>query len=212
MRSKERSCSLLTKNGRKIGLGLVCLSVLILVMLWSCSSSETSESLPTMTPNQSETSPRDRVNDQLDTWWSDLSQTERNQCIVESGYDQLGQVTGLQCKEWVRAVVAGASQNIVLLPPTRPNNWQWNTNLHVRLLVQNACPANLCPGHIVQMSLASGLPHTAIVYACGQWGMTWLDANWVNYNNPVGTVATHTITWTQFYRQARNFSFYEIIG
>ena len=148
----------------------------------------------------------------LDTWWSSLSQVQRNQAIITRGLQQIGQVTGQQCKEWARTVVLGASQGNVVLPPTRANGWQWYSNSHVRLVAQNVCPANLLPGHIVQLRQGNGLPHTAMVYAISQTGMTWLDANWVNYNNPVGTVALHVVTWTQFYQMTNRYSFYEIIG
>jgi hypothetical protein len=148
----------------------------------------------------------------LDTWWSSLTQQQRNQAVVSRAVQQVGQVTGQQCKEWVRSVVSGASSGSVLLPPNQSNGWQWHTSAHVRLLGHNVCPANLAPGHVVQMVQASGLPHTAIVQSVGYSGMTWLDANWVNYNHPVGTVASHAITWAQFYGFAAHYSFYEIIG
>lgn len=178
----------------------------------SCSSWDDSPLPSTASTDSVQTQPRQEGEDHLDTWWSGLSQVQRNQLIVSRGAQQLGQVSGQTCKEWVRTVVSDASAGAVLLPPTRPNGWQWYGNVHVRLVAQNACPANLQSGHIVQMRLRSGLPHTAIIHSCGSWGMTWLDANWVNYNNPVGQVALHSITWPQFYQQAVNFSFYEIIG
>lgn len=148
----------------------------------------------------------------LDTWWSSRTQAQRNQAIVDRGLQQLGQVTGQQCKEWVRTVVQSASQGAVLLPPNRSNGWQWHTHPKVRLVAQNVCPANLQPGHVVQLRQSSGLPHTAIVRTVGYNGMTWVDANWVNYNNPPGTVASHAISWSTFYAIAAQYSFYEITG
>ncbi len=155
---------------------------------------------------------RSEVGTSLDTWWSSRTQTQRNQAIVGRALQQLGQVTGLQCKEWVRVVVQDASQGDVLLPPNRTNGWQWHAHPKVRLVAQNVCPANLQPGHIVQLRQSSGLPHTAIVRAVGYDGMTWVDANWVSYNNPPGTVASHAISWTTFYAIASQYSFYEITG
>jgi hypothetical protein len=148
----------------------------------------------------------------LDTWWSSLIQTQRNQAVVSNASQRVGQVSGQQCKEWARTVVSDASQGSVLLPPNQSNGWQWYSSAHVRLVAQNVCPSNLQPGHILQMVQASGLPHTAIVQSVGYTGMVWLDANWVHYNNPVGTVASHAITWSQFYQIASRYSFYEIIG
>ena len=148
----------------------------------------------------------------LDTWWSNRSQVQRNAAIVARGLQQLGQVTGQQCKEWVRTVVYSASQNDVLLPPNQSNGWQWHSHPKVRLVAQNVCPANLQPGHIVQLRQANGMSHTAIVRTVSQAGMTWLDANWVNYNNPAGTVASHAISWASFYSLASQYSFYEITG
>lgn len=177
-----------------------------------CSSWDDGSLSPTVPIDSVQTQPRQEGENHLDTWWNSLSQAQRNQLIVSRGLQQLGQVTGQNCKEWVRTVVNNASVGAVLLPSTRPNGWQWYGNVHVRLVAQNACPANLQSGQIVQMRLTSGLPHTAIIYSCSSWGMTWLDANWVNYNNPVGQVALHSLSWSQFYAQATNFSFYEIIG
>ena len=148
----------------------------------------------------------------LDTWWSNRTQVQRNAPIVARGLQQLGQVTGQQCKEWVRTVVYSASQNDVLLPPNQSNGWQWHSHPKVRLVAQNVCPANLQPGHIVQLRQANGMSHTAIVRTVSQAGMTWLDANWVNYNNPAGTVASHAISWASFYSLASQYSFYEITG
>lgn len=148
----------------------------------------------------------------LDTPWASLSQAQRNAAVISRGLAQLGQVTGQSCKEWVRTVVRDASDGAVIVPATRPNGWQWYGSPHVRLVAQNVCPASLQPGHIVQLVRPSGLPHTAIVHSFGPWGMRWLDANWVNYNSPVGTVALHVVTWPQFYSLAASYSLYEITG
>lgn len=155
--------------------------------------------------------PRDGASS-LDTWWSSRTQAQRNQAIVSRALQQLGQVTGLQCKEWVRVVVSSASQGEVAIPPNSSNGWQWHSHPRVRLVAQNVCPANLQPGHIVQLRQTNGLPHTAIVRTVGYAGMTWVDANWVNFNSPAGTVASHAVSWSTFYRIASQYSFYEITG
>lgn len=177
------------------------LSALAVALLVGCREGSTDPPQPTRSQGES-----------LDTWWSSRTQAQRNQAIVDRALQQLGQVTGLQCKEWVRVVVSDASQGEVTIPPNRTNGWQWHSHPRVRLVAQNVCPANLQPGHILQVRQTSGLPHTAIVRSVGYDGMVWVDANWVNYNSPAGTVASHAVSWATFYRIASQYSFYEITG
>ena len=50
--------------------------------------------------------------------WSNLTQQQRNQAIIDRAYQNNNMYVGQNCKEWVRTVVYAASGNHVTVPAT----------------------------------------------------------------------------------------------
>jgi len=89
-----------------------------------------------------------------------------------------------------------------------PNDYLWNSDPNV--VGQSGLIQNASLGWIVQMKLASGIPHTAIIYSKDANGVTFLDSNWSNDNK----VQTHYKTFTQFYAMlysSGSYSLYYIL-
>lgn len=136
--------------------------------------------------------------------WRSMSQSARNQAILSRAYSQNGQYTGLSCKEWVRSVVFNASQTVVWLPSTSPNNYQWYYQSDIYAVP--ACPAPLSsigPGAIIQMRWNNTL-HTAIVTGRDSNGMQWIDCNW-GQPTENRTVRIHYVTNQQFMSATQGF-------
>lgn len=131
-------------------------------------------------------------------WWRGLTQTTRNQLILNQAGRDLGKNVGLQCKPWVQRVVSLASKGVATVPATCPNSsgWYWcagGNAVGLSMPIQN-----VKPGYIVQMNikLAGGGtgPHTAIVYLVDSGGIWWLDSNFVGTNK----VGLHYQTFATF--------------
>jgi len=136
------------------------------------------------------------------TWWHNLSQTTRNALIVLSACEDLGENTGLSCKEWVRDVVEEASSQSAIIPSTKPNLYQWYAHPYVTATSASTSIQNASTGSIIQMkwSLPSGgsTPHTAIIVAHASNGMWWIDCNW-NFDTKV---TIHFVSYSLFYQRA----------
>ena len=133
------------------------------------------------------------------TGWHGLSQSQRDNRIKMRALAELGHSTGLQCKEWVREVVDDASSGEVIIPATRPNNYQWYNHPYIQSYSQGCPPPGVAPGRIIQMvwhnqSNNNVSPHTAIVYSTTSSGMTWIDCNWQGD----GVVRMHYVSYTNF--------------
>jgi hypothetical protein len=85
--------------------------------------------------------------------WHTYSQTQRNTLIVNRGLQDVGANLGIQCKEWVRSVVASASGGAVYIPPTAQNGigWYWLDSPDVYGMSKPF--ENLKPGEILQIHL-----------------------------------------------------------
>ena len=141
--------------------------------------------------------------------WHDWSQSTRNQAIVDRTYQDNTHNVGQNCKEWARTVVYSASGGAVTIPSTQPNLYQWYSDSNVvgrSGLIQYALP-----GEIVQMKLASGTEHTAIVLAVssGQ-GVTFIESNWYNQSYP-NYVFTRYVSFADFYNQVNSYTIYYIL-
>lgn len=149
-------------------------------------------------------------------YWQALTQAQRNQAIINRGYQDNGRVVNLQCKPWVQQVVSAASQGCVTIPSTVGcGAWSCeNSSCHLRVVVRNN--SNFCallkPGMIMQMctNFVDGL-HTAIIYSADYSGVTFLDSNWVGYPNVRNKVGIHFMTWADFYKKMSAFTVYEVI-
>lgn len=144
--------------------------------------------------------------------WHRLTQTDRNQRIINTAYQDLGRRRG-QCKTWIQEVVLRASQVHVPLPlnATSPNNWYWESDPYNHAIGMSMRLENVPVGNIIQMRLQNGTPHTAIVAGRTRDGVTFLESN--RHNNDE-TVRLEPITYKKFYGDlgpARLFSVYYIL-
>lgn len=179
-----------------------------LVTLLGCETERTNQ--PALGPNSY--SERTQENGALDSWWSNLTQAQRNSAIASRAAQDVGRTPSpaRNCKTWAQQnVVPQASGGYALLPSTLSSNWQWGSNSNIRLVCANMCPpAGAQRGHWVQMRLSSGGPHTAMVESWNSSGITLVHCNW----NLDGRVTRDTWTWSQWYSRVSQFSVYEVRG
>lgn len=150
-------------------------------------------------------------------WWHTMTQSQRNAAIVNRANQYLNQWVGLSCKEWVRKVVYEASGNHVTVPPTSPapNDYMWQSDPSGQVVGMSMPIENVSVGHIIQMRLSSGWPHTAIVTAKTSTSVTFIESNWDSTpgDNSDAYVRTRTLTFSQFYSKLQSsgsFSVYFI--
>lgn len=145
--------------------------------------------------------------------WNTLTQAQRNQAIINAGMPQVGQNTGLTCKEWVRAVVqsasaaAGGPTRTIPSTQTSPNDYMWVYDQYVVGFSPNIQTVDL--GVILQLKQFNGTPHTAIVSARDGSGVTLLDCNWAT--QPDYIVRNHFMSFTTFAAKFANYSGYLIL-
>jgi hypothetical protein len=143
----------------------------------------------------------------LSTSWHDLSQSERNQRILSDGHEDLNDDVGVSCKIWVRNIVREASGNLVTIPSTKSNGYQWYSHPDVYAVPQPSPVEWVTPGCIIQMKWrnqnGTTYPHTAIVVSKNSSGMTWIDSNW----NGDQVVRTHFVSYSQFYTAVQGYRY-----
>jgi len=140
------------------------------------------------------------------TGWHDLSQSARNQAIVdETAYWDDGD-WGDQCKVWVQTIVNDAS-GISGLIPTNNGTCYWNYGSYV--VGRSAYIHTALPGEIIQMTLNGGGPHTAIVIANGPSSITFRESNWCSGNCEL--VGTRTVSHSTFYSQVSCYTIYYVL-
>lgn len=140
--------------------------------------------------------------------WHDWSQITRNQAIVDRTYQDNTHYVGKNCKEWARTVVYAASGGAVTIPSTQPNLYQWYADNNV--VGRSGLIQYVQPGEIIQMKLASGTEHTAIVLAVSGLGVTFIESNWYSQTYP-NYVFTKYVSFTDFYNQVNSYSIYYIL-
>jgi hypothetical protein len=137
--------------------------------------------------------------------WNSLTQTQRNDEIVNAGTPDIGKYGG-ECKTWVQNLVYATSKYQVWLPSTEPNNYMWqysNNVVGVNMPIQY-----VQVGWILQLKLKStGGPHTAIVFAVQSGGVWLLDSNW----DLDGIVRLHYMTFATFNNTFSAFSAYFVL-
>jgi hypothetical protein len=138
--------------------------------------------------------------------WHGLSQAARNQAIVDATAAWGNGSWGGQCKVWVQNVVNAASGASGLIP-TNNGSCYWNYGPYVVGRSGSIQTAN--PGEIIQMTLTSGGPHTAIVVSKGSYGITFKESNWCSGNCEL--VGTRYVTYGAFNSQVSCFSIYYVL-
>ena len=127
--------------------------------------------------------------------WNSLTQTQKDDKIINRAYVDNGVYVGLECKPWVSKVVYDATAGYVILPSTLPNYYEWGSASHV--VRRYLTIRNVDRGDIIQMKfLSTGGPHTAIVVSKNSTGMTWIQSN---VRPPYGkTVSVDPMSFTIF--------------
>ena len=134
------------------------------------------------------------------SYWSSLTDEDRNQLILNEAQGQIGNIGG-QCKEWVQDTVWYASWYTRWLPQNYYNpssEWhlaKWYDSSGVEVVCKateeyGSYPLrspDICdywwmikPGQIIQMRHNDGgiTPHTVIVKSATPWGFSVIDSNW----------------------------------
>ncbi len=130
--------------------------------------------------------------------WDNLTQSQKDDQIINTANLDNGKNVGIQCKPWVQKVVALASSNHVAVPTTKTNGYEWNNDPYGHVLGRSTMIENVRRADIVQMYVYTKLysgPHTAIVVSKDANGINWMDSNWIATN----TVGIHYMTFAEFY-------------
>lgn len=156
--------------------------------------------------------------------WHALSQSEKNQRILQVALDDYGVKVRKSCKEWVRKVIKQASNEHVNIPSNTSNgdSWKPDTAGHAIRYRYNRSPALLetSPGHIVQMQWKAGVGsrdseynmHTAIVLSVLPNGVFFIESNYDNTPKNVedAVVNIRFVSEKEFQEQVQAFSVYYI--
>lgn len=141
--------------------------------------------------------------------WHDLSQSQRNQKILQRAYQDLGQKKG-QCKPWVQDVVFAASNGAVYPPKNHPLKDRWRNdpkNTDSEYCIGRCGPiTSASPGEIVQVRWKANVNppdnlHTFIVVSVNA-----SDSNGKNKQS----VRKRTLQTSNFNKIADSFSIYYI--
>ncbi|MEY3784474.1 MAG: hypothetical protein RLZZ230_796 [Candidatus Parcubacteria bacterium] len=147
-------------------------------------------------------------------WWHDLTQSERNQAIVDETYADLNKNVGVSCKEWVRNIVYRATESHIIIPPNRssPYDYKWANDSTGQVVAMSMPIKDVSPGHIIQMKLSSGWPHTAIVLAKSSTQVTFIESNWDSTPdiNSDAVVKIRTVTFSKFYSNLKSPGSYTV--
>ena len=144
-------------------------------------------------------------------WWEWLSQTQRNQQIVNFAWQYVGWYGGT-CKVWVANMVNQASQGHVTLPPNNygSSDYYWQYDPYGHAISMSIPIESAQSGNVVQMHLRStNGPHTAIIYAINSSSITFIESNWFQDSNP-NTVHVRTVSISDFKAQVSGYTVYPI--
>lgn len=138
--------------------------------------------------------------------WHSLSQTARNQAIVNETMNWYEGQWGDTCKKWVQLyVVPNTSSLSGLIPLNGSNACYWQPGSYV--VGRSGYIGSAMPGEIIQMDLGGNNPHTAVVIANGSTSVTFKESNW-NLDNKV---RTRTVSHSTFYTQVSCFTIYYVL-
>ena len=145
--------------------------------------------------------------------WHDMSQSERNDAILDRADDDLSDEVGESCKEWVRTVIEDASNGHVIIPPNNNSGDSWELDEHVFGFCTSILNAK--PGEIVQMRWKDNpdVPedfniHTAIVYSVSGSGVRFIESNYDTTPGPEGPeyVTKRYVSEDDFNKQVKSFT------
>jgi|GEM_PF-3639212 hypothetical protein len=179
------------------------LSLVLLAVIFGCSnnpinSSKEQSAQPTMVASGCTQSAAMKA-------WEALTQTARDDKIINLANSQIGGTDAGQCKGWVQHVVKAASNQAIDIPATNPTDQRyWYTDPCMPVYGRSTMIENVGRADILQMyynvrlkdgSFAVG-PHTAFVLSKNATSMTWLDCNFVGPG--ANRIGTHTVTYADF--------------
>jgi hypothetical protein len=153
---------------------------------------------------------------QMTPAWHYWTQSQRNQAIVNTAFNDLNKNVGVQCKPWVQNVVWAASGHQVWLPPTANGSlgwyWEFNAQYSSYVVGRSGGIRGVKVGEIIQMDWlrprADHLnPHTAIVIGTYYDGMEWIDSNWNNDTK----VIRHYMSFSTFESKVYLYSIYYVL-
>jgi hypothetical protein len=136
--------------------------------------------------------------------WEALTQTVRDDKIINLGNSEIGGTNSGQCKGWVTHIVKVASNQAIDIPSTCPDQRYWYTNPCMPVYGRSTMIENVGRADILQMYYnvrhADGTfsvgPHTAIVLSKNSTEMVWIDCNFVGPG--ANRVGTHAVTYADF--------------
>ncbi len=143
--------------------------------------------------------------------WTKLSQSKKNLRIVSAALAEVGKLSKLSCKEWVRKVVRNASDSHIEIKPNDTNNLHaWLADDTGHISVVGSSIENSKAGHLVQMILKSGWEHTAVIVEVNssKKAVTFVDSNFDSTpaDESDAEVKQRTITFTAFYASLKKSS------
>jgi hypothetical protein len=138
--------------------------------------------------------------------WHNLSQYSRNQLIVDRAFDDVDTYVGESCKEWARTVIQGASSGAVTIPSNSSSQCSWYS--HPYTIGYSGYLEWASVGHIIQMKLNNGTPHTAIIAGTSPYGVTVVESNWCQ--GGCNEVGLRYWSFANFYSSVQCFSLYYI--
>ncbi|MEA3463661.1 MAG: hypothetical protein U9R14_01105 [Patescibacteria group bacterium] len=108
--------------------------------------------------------------------WHDLTQSQRNQAIVDEAESWTTGDYGSTCKEWARTVVKNASDDVVNIS-SNSGNCEWG--YHADIEEKNVDISSSWSGDLIQMQLTSTSgPHTAVILSKHLYGLIIRESNW----------------------------------
>jgi len=142
--------------------------------------------------------------------WHDLTQTQRNQAIIDEAQSWTTGDDGGQCKEWVRTVVLNASGNLVNIP-SNDGYCEWGYDAYVK--ERNVDIMSVTAGDLVQMTLSSAYgsgPHTLVVLWRGLSGILVRESDWCNPATCETVHESRFVTYSTFDAMVTCYTIYYI--
>ena len=163
--------------------------------------------------------------------WNELSQTERNQRIIDEALGDFRKNVGVSCKVWVQNVVRNASDGNVGIPLNNEDGSGWRTDPNgttfgdgkVALFRQNQNPIllNISPGAIIQIKWKEGFAsddpkyniHTAIIlHVLEDIGAIFIESNYDTPKNEAdASVGIRFVSEKEFEKQVEAYSIYYVV-
>lgn len=133
-------------------------------------------------------------------WWAGLTQSQRGDLIYASAKSYLGTVD-TNCKEFARKVILQGSRQLVNIPSTQGNDYQWampNKYVYPVYGLQNAIHGDVIQMRVYNASTRTWGPHTTIIVAINGDTITVIDSNWLTNSARRGIVAQHQWSISNF--------------